>query len=160
MRVGHMGVLFRYLTVGAGSALAMLGLAGWHDHLAARDFRVADTQGERYPTVQALFYMAKLVAGRTSRHHLIVFHSRQLGEEKETVEQTRAGAIDLNRVSVAPLASFAPEASVLALPFLSPRRITSTACSTGRSAPISWPSSSPRLRRSHLLRRRRALDLQ
>jgi tripartite ATP-independent transporter DctP family solute receptor len=47
-----------------------------------------------------------------------VFHSRQLGEEKETIEQTRVGAIDLNRVSMAPLASFAPEANILALPFL------------------------------------------
>jgi tripartite ATP-independent transporter DctP family solute receptor len=90
---------------------------GWGAH--ARDFRVADTQPEDYPTVQALEEMDRLVAERTGgRHRIRVFHSRQLGEEKETIEQTRVGAIDLNRTNVAPLGSFVPEANVLALPFL------------------------------------------
>lgn len=63
---------------------------------AAREFRAADTQTEDYPTVQALRYMSALIAERTGgRHEIKVFHSRQLGEEKETIEQTRAGAIDL-----------------------------------------------------------------
>ena len=47
-----------------------------------------------------------------------MFHSRQLGEEKETIEQTRVGAIDLNRTNVAPIGSLIPAANVLALPFL------------------------------------------
>jgi tripartite ATP-independent transporter DctP family solute receptor len=86
---------------------------------AARDFRAADTQAENYPTVQALAYMDRLVTERTGgRHRIRIFHSRQLGEEKETIEQTRVGAIDLNRTNVAPLGSFIPEANVLALPFL------------------------------------------
>jgi tripartite ATP-independent transporter DctP family solute receptor len=85
----------------------------------AREFRVADTQSEDYPTVQALLYMAKLVEERTGgRHRIRVFHSRQLGEEKETIEQTRVGAIDLNRTNVAPIGSIIPAANVLALPFL------------------------------------------
>jgi tripartite ATP-independent transporter DctP family solute receptor len=85
----------------------------------ARDFRVADTQPENYPTVQALNYMDQLVTERTGgRHRIRIFHSRQLGEEKETIEQTRVGAIDLNRTNVAPLGTFIPEATVLALPFL------------------------------------------
>src|SRR5499426_2723663 len=86
---------------------------------AAREFRVADTQSEDYPTVQALMFMARLVDERTSgRHHIRVFHSRQLGEEKDTIEQTRVGAIDLNRTNVAPIGSLIPAANVLALPFL------------------------------------------
>ena len=85
----------------------------------AREFRVADTQLENYPTVQALLYMGRLIAERThGRHTLRVFHSHQLGEEKETIEQTRVGAIDLNRTNVAPLGSLVPVANVLALPFL------------------------------------------
>src|SRR5262249_41063688 len=85
----------------------------------AREFRVADTQAEDYPTVQALMYMARLVEERTGgRHRIRVFHSRQLGEEKETIEQTRVGAIDLNRTNVAPIGSLVPAANVLALPFL------------------------------------------
>src|SRR5262245_62347001 len=63
--------------------------------------------------------MDQLVNERTGgRHRIRVFHSRQLGEEKETIEQTRVGAIDLNRTNVAPIGSYVPEANVLALPFL------------------------------------------
>jgi TRAP-type C4-dicarboxylate transport system substrate-binding protein len=66
----------------------------------AREFRVADTQSEECPTAQALRYMGRLIDERSSGCHQIrVFHSRQLGEEKETIEQTRAGAIDLNRTN-------------------------------------------------------------
>ena len=86
---------------------------------AAREFRVADTQPADYPTVQALQYMAQIIEERSAgRHRLHVFHSRQLGEEKETIEQTRIGAIDLNRTNVAPIGSLVPVANVLSLPFL------------------------------------------
>jgi tripartite ATP-independent transporter DctP family solute receptor len=99
--------------------LAMILIAAGPNPAHARDFRVADTQAEDYPTVQALNYMDRLIAERTQgRHRIRVFHSRQLGEEKETIEQTRVGAIDMNRTNVAPLGSFIPEANVLALPFL------------------------------------------
>jgi tripartite ATP-independent transporter DctP family solute receptor len=85
----------------------------------AREFRVADTQVGDYPTVQAVVFMGRLIEERTNgRHRLRVFHSRQLGEEKETIEQTKVGAIDLNRINIAPLGSFVPLANVLALPFL------------------------------------------
>jgi len=86
---------------------------------AAREFRVADTQPADYPTVKALEVMGRLITERTGgRHTLRIFHSRQLGEEKETIEQTRIGAIDINRTNVAPLSSFIPEANILSLPFL------------------------------------------
>src|SRR5262249_16313070 len=95
------------------ATLAALPLAG------AREFRVADTQSEDYPTVQALMFMARLVDERTGgRHHIRVFPSSQLGEEKDPNEQTRVGAIDLNRTNVAPIGSLIPAANVLALPFL------------------------------------------
>jgi tripartite ATP-independent transporter DctP family solute receptor len=85
----------------------------------AREFRAADTQSEDYPTVQALRYMGRLIAERSSdRLQIRVFHSRQLGEEKETIEQTRVGAIDLNRTNVALIGTFVPAMNVLAMPFL------------------------------------------
>jgi tripartite ATP-independent transporter DctP family solute receptor len=85
----------------------------------AREFRAADNQSADYPTVQALQFMAKIVEERTQgRHRIRVFHSRQLGEEKETIEQTRIGAIDLDRTNVAPIATLVPEANALSLPFL------------------------------------------
>ena len=85
----------------------------------ARDFRAADTQTADYPTVQAVEYMSRIVADRTQgRYRIVVFHSRQLGEEKETIEQTRVGAIDLNRINAAPLSALTPEIETLGLPFL------------------------------------------
>jgi len=86
--------------------------------VVAREFRAADTQSEDYPTVQALRYMDSLVAERSGgRNQIRVFHSRQLGEEKETLEQTRAGAIDLNRTNVALIGTMVPAMNVL-VPFL------------------------------------------
>jgi tripartite ATP-independent transporter DctP family solute receptor len=94
-------------------------LAAVSTSAVAREFRAADTQNEDYPTVQALRYMGRVVAERSGgRHQIRVFHSRQLGEEKETVEQTRAGAIDLNRSNVALIGNFVPAMNVLAMPFL------------------------------------------
>jgi tripartite ATP-independent transporter DctP family solute receptor len=85
----------------------------------AREFRVADTQAQDYPTVQALAFMARAVEEQSKgRHRIRIFHSRQLGEEKDTIEQTRVGAIDLNRTNVAPIGSLVPAANVLSLPFL------------------------------------------
>jgi tripartite ATP-independent transporter DctP family solute receptor len=96
-----------------------LSLAAVGTSASAREFRAADTQNEDYPTVQALYYMGRLIAEKSGgRHQIRVFHSRQLGEEKETIEQTRAGAIDLNRINVALIGTFVPAMNVLAMPFL------------------------------------------
>ena len=85
----------------------------------AREFRLADTHPDTYPTVQAALHMGRLIAERSGGRHVVrVFHSHQLGEEKETIEQTRVGAIDLNRVNLAPLADLIPECKMASLPFL------------------------------------------
>src|ERR1700738_2468890 len=98
--------------------VALLLAAAWTSAVA-REFRAADSQNEDYPTVQALRYMGRMVAERSGgRHQIQVFHSRQLGEEKETIEQTRAGAIDLNRTNGALIGNFVPALNVLAMPFL------------------------------------------
>lgn len=100
----------------AAIAAALCGLAV---RAEARDFRAADTQAADYPTVQAVEYMSRIVADRTQgRYRIVVFHSRQLGEEKETIEQTRVGAIDLNRINAAPLSALTSEIETLGLPFL------------------------------------------
>ena len=86
---------------------------------SARELRAADTQNEDYPTVQALRFMGHVISERSGgRYQVKVFHSRQLGEEKETLEQTRAGAIDLNRTNVALIGNIVPAVNVLAMPFL------------------------------------------
>jgi TRAP-type C4-dicarboxylate transport system substrate-binding protein len=65
---------------------------------AAREFRAADTQIDDCPIVQAPRYIGGMIAENSGGcHQTGVFHSRRLGEEKETIEQARAGAVDLNR---------------------------------------------------------------
>ncbi|MBW7964580.1 TRAP transporter substrate-binding protein [Bradyrhizobium sp. BR 10261] len=114
-----MPVLNRAELSRAGVIFVALLLAIGATSAAAREFRAADTQTEDYPTVQALRYMGALISERTGgRHEIKVFHSRQLGEEKETIAQTRAGAIDLNRTNVALIGNFVPAMNVLAMPFL------------------------------------------
>src|SRR6476659_2183159 len=109
--------LSRNLTIVA--IIVALGSAAVSAAAVAREFRAADTQSEDYPTVQALRYMGRLIEEKPDgRLHIRVFHSRQLGEEKETIEQTRAGAIDLNRSNVALIGTFVPSMNVLAMPFL------------------------------------------
>ncbi len=116
MDVGYTRTLSRYLRVGFCAVLMASAVAGAGK---AREFRAADIQEESYPTVQALLYMDRLVAERTQgRQRIRVFHSRQLGEESQTIEQTRVGAIDLNRINVAAIGDVAPPLSILALPFL------------------------------------------
>ncbi len=85
----------------------------------AREFRAADIQEQNYPTVQALNMMDQLVTQRTDKRHSIrVFHSRQLGEESQTIDQTRVGAIDINRINIGAMGNVAPILNVLAMPFL------------------------------------------
>ena len=121
MQVGTTRASSRYRKVAAAilALLAVVSAPGSRGSASAREFRAADIQEEDYPTVQALLYMDKLVAERTQgRHHIRVFHSRQLGEESQTIEQTRVGAIDLDRINVAAIGDAAPPLSVLAQPFL------------------------------------------
>jgi tripartite ATP-independent transporter DctP family solute receptor len=127
MSTNGIGQLCERLKAGVGTAMALaagLGLAGSAlvgatSVAEAREFRAADIQEESYPTVQALRVMDQLVSERTSgRHRIRVFHSRQLGEESQTIEQTRVGAIDMNRINVGAIGNYARALNVLALPFL------------------------------------------
>lgn len=81
--------------------------------------RSADTHAEDYPTVVAVKRMGELLQERSDgRIAIEVFPGRQLGEEKDTIEQTILGAIDLNRVNLAPLNNIAPLTKIPALPFI------------------------------------------
>jgi TRAP-type C4-dicarboxylate transport system substrate-binding protein len=84
-----------------------------------RDFRAADTQSKDHPTVRALVHMSELVSDRTQgRHRMIVYPRGLFGEQEASLEQTRTGAIDINRTNMAPLATFVGKANIFGLPFL------------------------------------------
>lgn len=81
--------------------------------------RSSDTHPDGYPTVEAVKYFGELVKERTAgRYAVELYHSAQLGEEKDTIEQVRAGVIDLNRISMAPFNGLIPETTVPSLPYI------------------------------------------
>lgn len=81
--------------------------------------RSADIHPDGYPTVEAVKYMGELVSERTNgRIKIEVMNNAALGQEKDTIEQTRFGVIDMNRVNTAPFNNLVPETVVLGLPFL------------------------------------------
>ena len=81
--------------------------------------RLAETHVQDYPTTQGNYYFAQLVEERTNgRIKIEVYHSSQLGEERDVIEQVQFGAIDFTRVSISPLAAFSPSLDALQMPYL------------------------------------------
>ena len=92
----------------------MVGAAG-----AQTVLKSSDTHPDGYPTVEGVKYFGDLVKERTGgRYAVEVYHSAQLGEEKDTIEQVRSGVIELNRVSMAPFNGTVKESVVPALPYI------------------------------------------
>ena len=97
----------------AAFTAAMSGAVG------AKEFRSADVHPADYPTVKAVEYLGKLVAERTGAQFSVkVFGQSTLGSEKDTVEQTKLGALDMVRVNTAAFNNIAPETIIPALPFI------------------------------------------
>lgn len=87
--------------------------------MRSRPLFAADTHPDEYPTVQALHAIDRLLDERTNGEMRVrIYAGGQLGAEKDTLEITVFGGLDLNRVNLAPLNSIVPETIVLALPFL------------------------------------------
>ncbi len=81
--------------------------------------RSSDTHPDGYPTVVAVQEMGKLLEERTDGRICVeVFHSAQLGEEKDTIEQTQFGVIDMLRVSMGPFNNIVEETQVVSLPYI------------------------------------------
>lgn len=81
--------------------------------------RSADIHPDGYPTVEAVKFMGQLISERTNgRIKVQVMPSAVLGSEKDTIEQTRFGVIDLNRVNAAPFNNLVKETVVFGMPFL------------------------------------------
>ncbi|HEV3009974.1 MAG TPA: TRAP transporter substrate-binding protein [Burkholderiales bacterium] len=100
-------------------ASAALFAAAFSLPAAAKEFRSADVHPEDYPTVMAVKQMSDAVKKRTNgKHSIKVFTGTQLGGEKDTIEQTKIGALDLVRINSAPMNNIVPETLVPSLPFI------------------------------------------
>jgi hypothetical protein len=103
----------------------------------------SDTHPDGYPTVAAVKKMGELLKERTGGRICVeVFHSAQLGEEKDTIEQTKFGVIDLNRVSMGPFNNIIEETKVVSLPFIFRSVDHMHRVMDGPIGPRSWPPSS------------------
>src|SRR6202043_4053430 len=82
-------------------------------------FKASDVQPPGYPTVAATENLGKkLEAAPNGRLSVQIFPSMQLGGEKETIEQTQIGAIQLSRVSVGSMGPIIDDINVVNVPFL------------------------------------------
>ncbi|RZL98807.1 MAG: TRAP transporter substrate-binding protein, partial [Variovorax sp.] len=69
----------------------------------ATEFRSADIHPDDYPTVTAVKFMGeRLKALSGGKHTIKVFNNSSLGQEKDTIEQTKIGALQMVRVNIAP----------------------------------------------------------
>lgn len=101
------------LAMGATAGLAACG------ERSGRDLLSADSHPDGYPTVEAVREMGRLLDERSGgRLRIKMYAGGQLGSERDTLEITTFGGLDLNRVNLAPLNSIEPLTTVPALPFL------------------------------------------
>ena len=106
------------LGIGLGAAATLAPLSPIRAQ-AKTVFKASDVHPTGYPTVAATENLGKkLEAATNGRLSLQMFASMQLGGEKETIEQTQIGAIQLTRVSVGALGPVVDELNVLNMPFL------------------------------------------
>ncbi|WP_167620212.1 TRAP transporter substrate-binding protein [Paracoccus ravus] len=98
-------------------------LAGGAGAAAAADcevtLRSADTHPNGYPTVEAVRWMGEQVKEKSQGRICVeVFPASELGEEKDTIEQTQFGVIDMVRASFGPFNNLVPETQIVSLPYI------------------------------------------
>ncbi|TXH51757.1 TRAP transporter substrate-binding protein [Piscinibacter sp.] len=85
----------------------------------ATEFRSSDIHPDDYPTVLAVRHMSETLARSSGgKHSIKVFAKSALGNEKDTIEQTKLGALAMTRVNVAPMNNICPATMVPTMPFL------------------------------------------
>ena len=98
--------------LGAAMALGTLSAA------SALEIKSSDVHAMDYPTTQAIEYMGNLLSDWTSgRLSITIFHSMQLGGEKEALEQVQVGALEMTRVSVGVVGPIVKEFNAFNLPY-------------------------------------------
>ena len=86
----------------------------------AVELRSADVHNsDDYPTVAAVKQMSQELAKQSNGKFTIkVFNKGALGSEKETLDQVKIGALDMNRINISALNSLCPKSLVPTMPFL------------------------------------------
>jgi tripartite ATP-independent transporter DctP family solute receptor len=110
---------FMKLSAGFGASMATLAPLSTARAQAKMVLKASDVHPAGYPTVAATENLGKkLEAATGGRLSVQMYPSMQLGGEKETIEQTQIGAIQMSRVSVGTLGPVVDDLNVLNIPFL------------------------------------------
>jgi tripartite ATP-independent transporter DctP family solute receptor len=81
--------------------------------------KAVDTHPAGYPTVVAVeMFGKKLEAATNGRIKLQMFPGAVLGQEKEAVEQTQLGAVQIARISLGVVGPVVPDVNVFNMPFV------------------------------------------
>jgi TRAP-type C4-dicarboxylate transport system substrate-binding protein len=107
----------RALRTAALAAAAMLPwLAGPGQ---AQEWRGWNIHAADYPNGRGMDRFGELVAQRTNnRIRMRTYHSAQLGQQDEAIQQMRLGSIDFANFNLSPFNNLAPSTQVVTLPFL------------------------------------------
>lgn len=109
----------KFVTTTMAALLATAALATAAAAECETTLRSSDTHPDGYPTVEGVKAMAAEVKEKTAGRICIeVFPSSQLGEEKDTIEQTQFGVIDMVRASFGSFNDIVPVTQTLSLPYL------------------------------------------
>jgi tripartite ATP-independent transporter DctP family solute receptor len=101
-------------------ALAAAALLPWAaSPAAAQEWRGWNIHAADYPNGQGLDRFGQLVMQRTNnRIRMRTYHSAQLGQQDEAIQQMRLGSIDFANFNLSPFNNLAPSTNVVTLPFL------------------------------------------
>ena len=86
---------------------------------AAQEWRGWNIHAADYPNGIGMDAFTRMVAERTgNRIRMRTFHSAQLGQQDEAIQQMRLGTIDFANFNLSPFNNLAPSTNVVTLPFL------------------------------------------
>ena len=95
------------------ATLALSIAAALASHVGATEFRSAEIHPDDYPTTLAVKQMSETLKKLTNgKDSINVFAGGKLGNEKDTIEQAKIGAIAMTRVNVAPMNNICPATMV------------------------------------------------
>ena len=101
-----------------GSAVAAAMAVSVVPAASALEIKSSDVHPMGYPTTDAIEYMGQLLNTWTGgRMEVKIFHSMQLGGEKEALEQVQLGALEMTRVSVGVVGPIVEEFNAFNLPY-------------------------------------------
>ncbi len=98
--------------------LAALCLSAFACTVSAQTIKAADVHPEGYPNVVAVQHMGENSNNKPMASWRLRSSRRRAGDEKQMIEQAQMGAIDMIRVSMAPVAAILPDIEVFTLPYV------------------------------------------